>query len=70
MLHLAGDGVPLGQDPRSGKDVFLRDGPYGPYVQLGVSTADKEDPKPMRAPIKLRKCAHVSPRVESVTLCG
>ena len=25
----------LGQDPGSQKDVVLRDGPYGPYVQLG-----------------------------------
>ena len=55
--HLsAGDGVPLGQDPASGKDVFVRDGPYGPYVQLGVTAEDKADPKPVRAPIKLTGC--------------
>ncbi len=53
----AGDGVPLGQDPNTGKDVFLRAGPYGPYVQLGVSPADMGDPKPARAPVKLKGCA-------------
>ena len=49
--------MPLGQDPQTGKDVFLRDGPYGPYVQLGASPADAADSKPVRAPIKLKGCA-------------
>ncbi|MHC5009562.1 MAG: type I DNA topoisomerase [Planctomycetota bacterium] len=26
---------PLGEDPESGKPVYLKTGPYGPYVQLG-----------------------------------
>ena len=48
--------MPLGQDPGTGKDVFLRDGPYGPYVQLGVISADEGDPKPVRAPVRLKGC--------------
>ena len=27
----------LGTDPKTGEKVFLRFGPYGPYVQLGLS---------------------------------
>lgn len=29
------DNGPLGQDPETGKDIFLKKGPYGPYLQLG-----------------------------------
>jgi DNA topoisomerase I len=36
----------LGKDPESGKPVYLRDGPYGPYVQLGEQEDGK---KPKRA---------------------
>jgi topoisomerase IA-like protein len=53
----AGNGIPIGQDPQTGKDVFLRVGPYGPYVQLGESPVDEADPKPVRAPVKLKGCA-------------
>lgn len=35
----------LGQDPTSGMPVYLRNGPYGPYVQIG----DPETKKPKRA---------------------
>jgi DNA topoisomerase-1 len=35
----------LGVDPVSGKEVFLRDGRYGPYVQLGEAGEAKEKPR-------------------------
>jgi len=38
----------LGDDPDTGLPVFLRDGPYGPYVQLG--DADGEKPKRVSLP--------------------
>ncbi len=37
----------LGTDPKTGEKVFLRFGPYGPYVQLGSN--DQEKAKPRRA---------------------
>ena len=37
----------LGQDPKTGEKVFLRFGPYGPYVQLGID--QDNDIKPRRA---------------------
>ena len=37
----------LGQDPKTGEKVFLRFGPYGPYVQLGAN--ENNDAKPRRA---------------------
>ena len=37
----------LGADPKTGEKVFLRFGPYGPYVQLGVDLDN--DTKPRRA---------------------
>lgn len=40
----------LGQDPETGKDVTLRLGPYGPYVQLGEPEGEgKKAIKPKRA---------------------
>ena len=36
--------APLGTDPESGKPVFLKDGRYGPYIQLGTPD-DEEKPK-------------------------
>ncbi len=48
--ELAGDGpVILGQDPETGKDVSLRKGPYGYYVQLGEAEG-KEKPKRVSLP--------------------
>ncbi len=39
----------LGTDPKTGKDVTLRRGPYGVYVQLGeADPEDKKAPKPKR----------------------
>jgi len=40
---------PLGNDPISGLPVFVMDGRFGPYVQLGIK--DKENKKPRRASI-------------------
>ena len=37
----------LGKDPKTGEKVFLRFGPYGPYVQLGID--QDNDNKPRRA---------------------
>ncbi|MEK9660739.1 MAG: type I DNA topoisomerase, partial [Alphaproteobacteria bacterium] len=42
----------LGTDPESGKDVTLRKGPYGPYVQLGEPEGEgKAATKPKRSSI-------------------
>ena len=42
----------LGQDPKSGKEISLRKGPYGPYVQLGEEELDgKKKIKPKRTSI-------------------
>ncbi len=38
---------PIGTDPQSGEPVFVREGRYGTYVQLGEAT--EENPKPPRA---------------------
>ncbi len=39
------DDTELGTDPESGLPVFLRDGPYGPYVQLGEGEDGKKPPR-------------------------
>ena len=36
----------LGEDPSSGKNVYVRIGPFGPMAQLGEKQEDKESPKP------------------------
>jgi DNA topoisomerase-1 len=43
----------LGQDPKSGKDVYARFGRFGPVLQLGETPEknDKEAPKPKFAPL-------------------
>jgi len=54
--NLDGDGpvnndpVTVGQDPASGKDILLLNGPYGPYLQLGQA-ADDPKKKPKRVSI-------------------
>eukprot|EP00890_Picochlorum_soloecismus_P005415 jgi/Picsp_1/5875/NSC_03232-R2_mpn domain containing len=37
----------LGTDPNSGKEVFVRQGPYGPYIQSGL----EKDPAMKRVPL-------------------
>ncbi|CAA2106212.1 DNA topoisomerase 1 [Methylobacterium bullatum] len=39
----------LGDDPVTGMPVTLRDGRFGPFVQLGEASTDKEAPKPKRS---------------------
>ena len=40
---------PIGTDPKTGLPIFVLEGRFGPYVQLGEKT--KENPKPRRAGI-------------------
>ncbi len=51
---------PLGQDPESGKSIFVLQGPYGHYVQLGENGEEGGKPKRVSLP------RNMSP--ESVTL--
>ena len=44
----------LGQDPKSGEKVFLRFGPYGPYVQLGDNDSNNEKPRRASLPKELK----------------
>ncbi len=46
-----GDKKELGADPTSGKIVTLRQGPYGPYVQLGEADPENKAEKPKRVSI-------------------
>ncbi len=39
----------IGNDPESGEPIFILEGPYGPYVQIGTKTAKNK--KPRRASI-------------------
>jgi DNA topoisomerase-1 len=40
---------PIGEDPKTGQPVFVLNGRFGPYVQIGQKT--KENPKPRRASV-------------------
>ena len=40
----------LGTDPESDKTIYLKDGPYGPYVQLGEDGKGKDRPKRVSLP--------------------
>lgn len=41
----------VGQEPESGKDILLLNGPYGPYLQIGLPEADsKKKPKRVSIP--------------------
>ena len=44
----------LGQDPKTGEKVFLRFGPYGPYVQLGISESIEDKPRRASLPKELK----------------
>ena len=46
QLNEVGDGN-MGSDPETGKDVFMKEGPFGWYVQLGEQ--EEDGPKPKRA---------------------
>lgn len=39
------DDAPIGEDPATGKPVFVKNGRFGPYVQLGVNEEGGEKPK-------------------------
>ena len=46
MLAIAAKGPEsLGKDPKTGLDVFIRNGRYGPYLQLGEKTDDNKKPE-------------------------
>lgn len=48
------EGEPLGQDPDTGENIYVKEGPYGPYVQLGPDDQKDENgkkKKPKRASI-------------------
>ncbi len=40
----------LGEDPETDQSVYLKDGPYGPYVQLGEDGRGKDRPKRVSLP--------------------
>jgi DNA topoisomerase-1 len=44
---------PIGTDPETGLPIFIMEGRFGPYVQLGEKT--KENPKPRRSSIPKEK---------------
>jgi len=44
----------LGQDPKTGEKVFLRFGPYGPYVQLGNNEDNNEKPRRASLPKEVK----------------
>ncbi len=45
------DPVTIGVDADSGKEIYLMNGPYGPYLQLGVAVeGDKKKPKRVSIP--------------------
>jgi DNA topoisomerase-1 len=39
------DDAPIGEDPATGKPVFVKNGRFGPYVQLGINEEGGEKPK-------------------------
>ena len=45
------DPVAIGTDTNSGKEIYLMNGPYGPYLQVGVAVeGDKKKPKRVSIP--------------------
>ncbi len=45
------DPVTIGTDAESGKEIYLMNGPYGPYLQVGVAVeGDKKKPKRVSIP--------------------
>lgn len=49
--NMASEPVTIGADTESGKDILLMNGPYGPYLQLGLAVeGDKKKPKRVSIP--------------------
>lgn len=49
--NMASEPVMIGADTDSGKDILLMNGPYGPYLQLGLAVeGDKKKPKRVSIP--------------------
>jgi DNA topoisomerase-1 len=49
--NMASEPVTIGADTDSGKDILLMNGPYGPYLQLGLAVeGDKKKPKRVSIP--------------------
>lgn len=45
------DPVTIGVEPESGKEIYMMNGPYGPYLQLGLpAEGDKKKPKRVSIP--------------------
>ncbi len=45
LLHTSKESEPLGAHPETQEPIFLKNGPYGPYVQLGESVDGQPRPK-------------------------
>ena len=58
------DGKVLGKDPETGKDVTLRNGRFGAYVQLGDAelAPDQDEPKPKSKAKKPPKPNMIQPK--------
>lgn len=50
LAALANEPKILGPDPETGRNVSLRRGPYGPYVQIDVEEGSKDKPKRQGVP--------------------
>ncbi len=51
VASMSPEGTSLGDDPESGLPVLLRNGRFGPYLQLGPDPVEKGGEKPKRASI-------------------
>jgi DNA topoisomerase-1 len=53
--------TPIGVHPETSENIFVKAGPYGPYVQLGPSTSSGQDKKENGKKVK-----KVKPRMSSI----